>query len=89
MSVRKMVIVPFQVLENMKRWKAEQAQKPRLPPNPQVTDTSHLRQDMSQILQSTDLSETEKAQRYGETLIKLQNSLQKTKPTSIIFSKNR
>ena len=36
---------------------------------------------MGHILQSTDLSETEKAQRYGETLFKLQNSLQKARPT--------
>ena len=40
---------------------------------------------MNQILQKTDLSEAEKAQKYGETLFKLQHSLEKTKkPPSII-----
>ena len=36
---------------------------------------------MNQILQKTDLSEAEKAQKYGETLFKLQHSLEKTKKT--------
>ena len=34
---------------------------------------------MGQILQKTDLSEAEKAQKFGETLFKLQNSLEKKK----------
>ena len=85
MSVKKMVIVPYQVLETMKWWKDKQYQKPILPPNPQVVDASHLLKDMNQILQKTDLSEAEKAQKYGETLFKLQHSLEKTKkPPSII-----
>ena len=37
-----MVLVPMPVLEEMNRWKTEQSQKPRLPPNPQVTMTSHF-----------------------------------------------
>ena len=84
MSVKKMVIVPYQVLETMKWWKDKQYQKPILPPNPQAVDASHLLKDMNQILQKTDLSEAEKAQKYGETLFKLQHSLEKTKtPPSI------
>ena len=79
MSVKKMVIVPYQVLETMKWWKDKQYQKPILPPNPQAVDASHLLKDMGQILLKTDLSEAEKAQKYGETLFKLQNSLEKTK----------
>ena len=80
-----MVIVPYQVLETMKWWKDKQCQKPILPPNPQAVDASHLLKDMNQILQKTDLSEAEKAQKYGETLFKLQHSLEKTKkPPSII-----
>ena len=79
-----MVIVPYQVLETMKWWKDKQYQKPILPPNPQAVDASHLLKDMNQILQKTDLSEAEKAQKYGETLFKLQHSLEKTKkPPSI------
>ena len=74
-----MVIVPYQVLETMKWWKDKQYQKPILPLNPQAVDASHLLKDMGQILQKTDLSEAEKAQKYGETLFKLQNSLEKKK----------
>ena len=84
MSVRKMAIVPFQLLEELKRFKVEQSQKPRLPPNPLVTDVAHHRNDMSTILENSDLSESEKAQRYGETLFKLQNSLQKAKMPSTL-----
>ena len=87
MSVKKMVIVPYQVLETMKWWRDKQYQKPILPPNPQAVDASHLLKDMNQILQKTDLSEAEKAQKYGETLFKLQNSLEKTKkPPSMLSS---
>ena len=88
MSVRKMAIVPFQLLEELKRFKVEQSQKPRLPPNPLVTDVAHHRNDMSTILENSDLSESEKAQRYGETLFKLQNSLQKAKTPSTLNLSN-
>ena len=82
-----MVIVPYQVLETMKWWQDKQYQKPILPPNPQAVDASHLLKDMGQILQKTDLSEAEKAQKYGETLFKLQHSLEKTKkPPSMLSS---
>ena len=89
MSVKKMVIVPYQVLETMKWWKDKQYQKPILPPYPQAVDASHFLKDMNQILQNTDLSEAEKAQKYGETLFKLQHSLEKTKkPPSVLSSTN-
>ena len=77
-----MVIVPYQILETMKWWRDKQYQKPILPPNPQAVDASHLLKDMGQILHRPDLSETEKAQRYGETLFKLQNSLEKKQKTA-------
>ena len=89
MSVKKIVVVPYQVLETIKWWKDKQYQKPILPPNPQAVDASHLLKDMGQILQKTDLSEAEKAQKYGETLFKLQHSLEKTnKPPSMLSSTN-
>ena len=91
MSVKKMVIVPYQALETMKWWRDKQYQKPILPPNPQVVDASHLLKEMNQILQNPDLSEAEKAQKYGETLFKLQNSLEKTtkkKTPSMLSSTN-
>ena len=88
MSVKKMAIVPYQILETMKWWRDKQYQKPILPPNPQAVDASHLLKDMGQMLQKTDLSEAEKAQKYGETLFKLQNSLEKKKkkPPSMLSS---
>lgn len=69
------------MLEDMKR----QKQRPQLPPNPQIADAAHLQNKMSGILEKADMSETEKAQKYGETLFKLQNSLQKahSKPLQI------
>ena len=89
MSVKKMVFVPYKVLETMKWWKDKQYQKPILPPNQQAVDAFHLLKDMGQILQKTDLSEAEKVQKYGETLFKLQHSLEKTKkPPSMLASTN-
>ena len=78
-----MVIVPYQALETMKWCRDKQYQKLILPSNPQAVDASHLLKDMNQILQKPDLSEAEKAQKYGETLFKLQNSLEKTKKTHL------
>lgn len=74
-----MTVVPVQLLEEIKRIKAEQMQNPRLPPNPQVTDVAQQQSKMHDILENSTLSESEKAQRYGETLFKLQNSLEKVK----------
>ena len=79
MSVRKMVIVPHQLLHEIKQWREEQSQKPMLPQNPQVTNVAHLHKDMNKTLERSDISETDKAQKYGETLIKLQNSFEKVK----------
>ena len=72
MSVRKMVIVPYQVMEDVYRWKTEQTQRPRLPPNPKITTTANLQNQMSSVLSNDYLSETEKSQKFGETLQKFQ-----------------
>ena len=37
-----MAIVPFKLWEDMKRWKEEQIQKPRLPPDPNVSARASL-----------------------------------------------
>ena len=42
MDGRKMTIVPFKLWEDMKRWKEEPIQKPRLPPDPNVSATASL-----------------------------------------------
>ena len=86
-----MVILPYQVLETMKWWRDKQYQKPILPPNPQAVDASHRLKDMGQILHRPDLSETEKAQKYGETLsYKIHLKKQKTAFNVILdrFSSN-
>ena len=49
MDGRKMAIVPFKLWEDLKRWKEEQIQKPRLPPNPNVSATASLQRDLSSV----------------------------------------
>ena len=68
--MKKMAIVPFKLLEEMNRWKVEQ--RPKLPPNPQVTQTSDLQKEMMSVLQKDNISESEKAQLFGQTLQKFQ-----------------
>ena len=63
-----MAIVPFKLWEDTKRWKEEQIQKPRLPPDPNVSATASLQRDLSSVLANEDLSEGEKSQLYGQTL---------------------
>ena len=70
MEGRKMAIVPFKLWEDMNRWKEEQIQKPRLPPNPNVSATASLQRDLSSVMANEDLSEAEKSQLYGQTLYK-------------------
>lgn len=75
--MKKMAIVPFKMLEEMNRWKSEQ--RPRLPPPPQVSQTSDLQKQMGEVLQNESLSESEKAQHYGQVLQKFQLSHQKAR----------
>ena len=56
---RKMAIVPFKLWEDMKRWKEEQIQKPRLPPDPNVSATASLQRELSSVMANEDLSEAE------------------------------
>lgn len=84
--MKKMAIVPYQLLEEMNRWKSEQQQRPRLPPNPQVTQASHLHQDMNAVLKEDHVSESEKAQLYGQKLQQFQMAHKKAlrpKPTKV------
>ena len=59
-----MAIVPFKLWEDMKRWKSEQLQRPRLPPNPNVSATASLQRDMSSVMVDDEMSEAEKAQLF-------------------------
>lgn len=83
-----MAVVPFKLWEDMKRWKDEQIQKPRLPPDPNVSATAHLQRDLSSVMANEDLSEAEKSQLYGQTLHKFKTAHKKAlkEPTSILSS---
>ena len=84
MDGRKMAIVPFKLWEDMKRWKREQIQKPRLPPDPNVSATASLQRDLSSVMANEDLSEAEKSQLYGQTLHKFKTAhLKALKETSL------
>ena len=50
MDGRKMAVVAFKLLEEMKRWKEEQIQKPRLPPDFTVSATASLQRDLSSVM---------------------------------------
>ena len=73
----KMAIVPFKLWEDMKRWKEEQIQTPRLPPDPNVSATASLQRDLSSVLANEDLSDGEKFQLYGQTLHQFQTAHRK------------
>ena len=80
-----MAIVPFKLWEDMKRWKEEQIQKPRLPPIPNVSATASLQRDLSSVMANEDLSEAEKSQLYSQTLHKFKTAHQKAlKETSLL-----
>ena len=81
-----MAVVPFKLWEDMKRWKEEQIQKPRLPPNPNVSATASLQRDLSSVMVNEDLSEAEKSQLYGQTLHKFKTAHQKALKETSLFS---
>lgn len=72
-----MAVVPFKLWEDMKRWKEEQIQKPRLPPDPNVSATASLQRDLSSVMANEDLSEAEKSQLFGQTLHKFKTAHRK------------
>ena len=80
-----MAIVPFKLWEDMKRSKEEQIQKPRLPPNPNVSATASLQRDLSSVMVNEDLSEAEKSQLYGQTLHKFKTAHQKALKETSFF----
>ena len=77
MEGRKMAIVPFKLWEDMKRWKSEQIQRPRLPPNPNVSATASLQRDLSSVMVDDEMSEAEKAQLFGQTFNKFKSAHKK------------
>ena len=73
----KIAIVPFKLWEDIKRWKEEQIQTPRLQPDPNGSATASLQRDLSSVLANEDLSEGEKSQLYGQTLHQFQTAYRK------------
>ena len=80
-----MAIVPFKLWEDIKRRKEEQNQKPRLPPDPNVSATASLQRDLPSVMVSEDLSEAEKSQLYGQTLHKFKTAHQKALKETSLF----
>ena len=74
-------MVPMKMLEEMQR--QQQQYRPRLPVSPQVAQTVDLQTQMQNVLQDPTLSESEKAQQYGETLYQFQRAHQKAKTPSV------
>jgi hypothetical protein len=62
---RKMVIVPQNILEDLKQ---RHRNAVTLPPSPVIETTVQLEQELRHILDRTDLSELEKAKAYGQLL---------------------
>ena len=80
-----MAIVPFKLWEDMKRWKEEQIQKPRLPLDPNVSATASPQRDLSSVMANEDLSEAEKSQLFGQTLHKFKTVHQKALKETSLF----
>ena len=72
-----MAVVPYKIWEDMKRWKQES--RPKLPVDPKVSQTVELQHNMSNVLENDQLSESEKADLYGQTLFKFQEAYKKAK----------
>ncbi len=73
MEGRKLTLVPYKQWMEYHRW-----QEQRTPPNPHLTEMSQLQHELQSLMDRSDLSETEKSQRYGQLLQRLQLFHQKT-----------
>ena len=88
MDGRKIAIVPFKLWEDMKRWKEDHIQKPRLPPDPYVSATASLQRDLSSVMANEDLPVAEKSQLYGQTLHKFKTAHQKALKETYLVSQS-
>ena len=66
-------------------WKEEQIQKPRLPPDSNVSATASLKRDLSSVMANEDMSEAEKSQLYGQTLHIFKTAHQKALKETSLF----
>jgi hypothetical protein len=70
MEGRKLTLVPYKRWMEYHRWQEQRT--PQLPPNPHLTEMSQLQHELQSLMNRSDLSETEKSQRYGQLLQRLQ-----------------
>ena len=70
MEGRKLTLVPYKRWMEYHRWQEQRT--PHLPPNPHLTEMSHLQHEMQSLMDRHDLSETEKSQKYGQLLQRMQ-----------------
>ncbi len=69
MEGRKLALVPCKRWMEYHLWQEQQT--PHLPPNPHLTEMSQLQHELQSLMNRSDLSETEKSQRYGQLLQRL------------------
>lgn len=70
MEGRKLTLVPYKRWMEYHRWQEQRT--PHLPPNPHLTEMSQLQHELQSLMDRHDLSETEKSQKYGQLLQRLQ-----------------
>ncbi len=62
----------------------QEQRTPQLPPNHHLTEMSQLQHELQSLMDRSDLSETEKSQRYGQLLQRLQLFHQKALDESAV-----
>lgn len=70
MEGRKLTLVPYKRWMEYHRWQEQRT--PHLPPNPHLTEMSQLQHELQSLMDRHDLSETEKSQKYGQLLQRMQ-----------------
>ena len=70
MEGRKLTLVPYKRWMEYHRWQEQHT--PHLPPHPDLTEMSQLQHELQSLMHRHDLSETEKSQKYGQLLKRLQ-----------------
>ena len=79
MAGRKLALVPYRVLEDLKHFRDHHEARPRLPPDPNLSEAVRLNREMSRIFEDDTLTETEKFKKHGEALRQYQMYVNKVK----------
>jgi len=70
MEGRKLTLVPYKRWMEYHRWQEQRT--PHLPPDHHLTEISQLQHELQSLMDRHDLSETEKSQKYGQLLQRMQ-----------------